>query len=74
MVQEPVRIACPLKVAVGPPLVNVKARIMLVTVETVAILNVVRVVPSGTVVPGAAATAGVEASGEHPRKSGILTL
>lgn len=64
-----------MKIAIGPPGVVVKAVMMLVTVETVARLSVLTAVGAtiGTVEAGTVFKEVVD-SGEHPKKSGMLTL
>jgi len=61
----------------GPPPVVVKAEMTLVTVETVAKLNVLNAVAVGatigTVLAGTV-SAEVDDRGEQPKKSGMLTL
>lgn len=69
------RRAWPVKAAMGPPAVVVKAGMMLVTVETVAMLSVITAV--GATKGRVGATEFTELTvdrGEHPKKSGMLTL
>lgn len=70
------RRAWPVKAAMGPPAVVVKAGMILVTVETVAMLNVVTAVGAtkGRVAGAMEFTEPTEDRGEHPKKSGMLTL
>ena len=66
-----------MKAAMGPPLVVVKAEMIFVTVESVGMLTVVNVVDGKEVkstVLGAATLEETDDKGEHPKKSGMLTL
>lgn len=62
--------------AMGPPAVVVKAGMMLVTVETVATLSVITAVGAtkGMVAGATDFTEPTVDRGEHPKKSGMLTL
>lgn len=65
-----------MKAAMGPPAVVVKAGMMLVTVETVAMLSVVTAVgtTNGRVAGAKDFMEATDDRGEHPKKSGMLTL
>ena len=77
--QEPVRSLLPVKCATGPPVASVRAETTLVTVESVCVVTELRVVGEEPPPPVWAAVVmlarlPVVERGEHPKKSGIVTL